>query len=136
MARYLLDSNAFLKFKESPQTLRREARETIEDSANQLFVSLASLWELAIKAAKGRLPYYAAMIASGPEALMRSLQESSFQLLPVGLAHALASARLMQHHGGDPFDRMLIAQALEENLILITSDRTMPFYPGLKVLKA
>jgi len=135
MARYLLDSNAFLKFKESPQTLRKEARETIEDTANQLFVSLASLWELAIKAAKGKLPYHAALIAGGPEALVRSLRESSFQLLPIDLAHALTSARLMQHHG-DPFDRMLIAQALEENLILITSDRTMPFYPGLKVLKA
>ena len=135
MARYLLDSNAFIRAKETPQALRGEAREAIEDSANQLFVSLASLWELAIKAGKGKLPFYAALIARGPEAVAYSLQESSFQLLPVGLTHALMSARLPQQHK-DPFDRVIIAQAIEEDLILITSDRMAVFYPGLRVLAA
>jgi PIN domain nuclease of toxin-antitoxin system len=132
MARYLLDSNAFLRFKENPQTLRQEARQAIENPSNELFVSLASIWELAVKAAKGKLPYFAGMIAHGPEAIKETLRASSLELLSVELRHALASALLPQHHK-DPFDRVLIAQALAENMVLITSDRAFIRYAGLRV---
>jgi PIN domain nuclease of toxin-antitoxin system len=135
MARYLLDSNAFLRFKENPQTLRQEAREAIEDRSNELFVSLASIWELAIKAAKGKLPYFAAMAARGPEAVAVSLRDSGIELLPVGMDHALASVLLPRHHK-DPFDRVMIAQALAEGLVLITSDRAFTRYSGLRLLAA
>jgi len=135
MARYLLDSNAFVKFENEPQALRQEARQTIEDTSNELFVSLASIWELAIKAAKGKLPYFAVMAARGPDALAASLRASSFELLPVAMSHALASVALPQHHK-DPFDRVMIAQALAENLVLITSDRAFVRYAGLRVLAA
>jgi len=135
MARYLLDSNAFIKFENEPQALRQEAREAIEDGSNELFVSLASIWELAIKAAKGELPYFSVMLARGPDALTASLRASNFELLPVAMAHALASVALPQHHR-DPFDRVMIAQALAENLVLITTDRALVRYTGLRVLAA
>lgn len=96
---------------------------------------MASIWELAIKAAKGKLPYFAVMAARGPDALAASLRASSFELLPVAMSHALASVALPQHHK-DPFDRVMIAQALAENLVLITSDRAFVRYAGLRVLAA
>jgi PIN domain nuclease of toxin-antitoxin system len=135
MGRYLLDSNAFLRFKIRPQALRPQARETIVDPGNQLFVSLASLWELAIKAASGRLEEYEILFARGVPGLSASLRESNFDLLPIELGEALAAASLPRHHG-DPFDRLMIAQAIERNLTLISSDRTFRRYPGLRLVAA
>jgi PIN domain nuclease of toxin-antitoxin system len=135
MARYLLDSNAFLRSESAPEALRQEAREAIADASNDLFVSLASIWELAIKAAKGKLPYFAEMVMRGPDALAASLTASKFKLLPVEMRHALASVALPQHHK-DPFDRVMIAQALVENMVLITSDGMFTRYRGLRVLAA
>lgn len=135
MARYLLDSNAFLYAKFEPEKLRREAFETIRDGRNRLFVSAAGLWELAIKAANGKLPRYAHLIASGADALRQALQESDFTLLPIELEYALAAARLPQHHR-DPFDRMMIAQAMIEDLTIISNDAVFPRYRGLRLLAA
>lgn len=135
MGRYLLDSNAFLNFKDEPQKLSQEARQTIEDQTNQIFVSAAGLWELAIKAANGKLPFYAQLIAGGVGSLMASLQESNFRLLGIEMSQALAAAALPQHHR-DPFDRMMIAQALENDLTIITSDAIFARYFGVKLLGA
>jgi PIN domain nuclease of toxin-antitoxin system len=135
MGQYLLDSNAFLRAKERPHELRKEARETIEDPANALFVSFASLWEMAIKAANGKLPFYAAPVTRRADGVMRALQESSFELLDIALHHALAAAALPQHHR-DPFDRMIIAQAIIEDLTIISSDATFARYAGLRILPA
>src|SRR4051812_37790343 len=98
MGRYLLDSNAFLYAKFEPEKLRQETRKTIEDRGNAVFVSLASLWELGIKAANGKLPHYASLVAPGPEALLQSLKDADFDLLPIALKHALAAPQLPQHH--------------------------------------
>jgi PIN domain nuclease of toxin-antitoxin system len=135
MARYLLDSNAFLRSESAPEALRQEAREAIADSSNDLFVSLATIWELSIKAAKGKLPYFARMVARGPDAIAASLAASRLELLPVEMDHAVASVSLPQHHK-DPFDRVMIAQALTENMVLITSDRKFVHYAGLRILAA
>jgi PIN domain nuclease of toxin-antitoxin system len=135
MARYLLDSNAYLNFRDNSKAIRKEAFEAITDAENILFVSLASLWEMAIKTANGKLPTYARLIASGPAFLEDSLRDSNFTFLPIALRHALAAAALPQHHR-DPFERMLIAQALDEGLILITNDRIFALYPGLQLLPA
>lgn len=135
MAKYLLDSNAFLTFKGDPFALRKEAHEAIKSPANEILVSIACLWELAIKAANGKLPAYAAMIADGPDGLMKSLTESGLSLLHIDVSHVLAAAALPQHHR-DPFDRVMIAQALTENLTLITRDRIFLAYTGLRVLQA
>jgi PIN domain nuclease of toxin-antitoxin system len=100
-----------------------------------LVVSLASFWEMGIKAANGKLPDYANLIAGGSAAVEAALRESGFEFLTVTLRHALAAPLLPQHHK-DPFDRMLIAQAMEEGLVLITSDRIFIRYEGLRVLAA
>jgi len=98
-------------------------------------VSLASFWEMGIKAANGKLPDYANLIAGGSAAVEAALRESGFEFLTVTLRHALAVPLLPQHHK-DPFDRMLIAQAMEEGLVLITGDRVFTRYAGLRVLAA
>jgi PIN domain nuclease of toxin-antitoxin system len=134
MASYLLDSNAFLTFKTEPASLRSEAREAIESPQNQILVSVACLWELAIKAANGKLPHFAAMIAPGLDALLDGLRESGLELLPIEVSHVLAAAALPQHHR-DPFDRLMIAQAIAENLTLITSDAAFSRYQGLHTLR-
>jgi PIN domain nuclease of toxin-antitoxin system len=96
---------------------------------------VASIWELSIKAAKGKLPYFAHMIARGPAGITASLTALKLELLPVEIHHALASVSLPLHHK-DPFDRVMIAQALAENMTLITSDRLFMRYSGLRVLAA
>ena len=135
MAGYLLDSNVFLNFKSAPEKLRPQALQTIENPENRLVVSLASFWEMGIKAANGKLPDYANLIAGGSSVVESALRESGFEFLAVTLRHALATTQLPQHHK-DPFDRMLIAQAMEEGLVLITSDRAFTRYTGLRVLAA
>jgi PIN domain nuclease of toxin-antitoxin system len=135
MAWYLLDSNAFLWFKVKPQILRPQARQEIENGRNELFVSLASLWELWIKASAGRLGEYEELFRGDAASMLRSLQESGFALLPIELHYAIAAARLPRHHA-DPFDRMLIAQAMSEGLTIISSDNAFRRYSSVKVLRA
>lgn len=135
MARYLLDSNAFLNFKTDPHSLRPQAREVIESRENALFVSVAGLWEMSIKAAKGKLEDFEHMIAGGSSALHNALIESGFELLPIELVHIVTAAKLPHHHG-DPFDRMMIAQAAEENLTVITRDSIFSRYSEIRVMAA
>ena len=96
-------------------------------------MSFASLWELAIKSANGKLPYYGRLVAGGPGSVLAALRESNLDLLNIELHHVLAATSLTQHHR-DPFDRMIVAQAMAEDLVLITSDRTLARYTGVQVL--
>ena len=134
MARFLLDSHVFLWAKEEPSQINEKALETIGAPENRLFVSLAGLWELAIKAANGKLPYYSLIIAKGADALSKSLQDSNMELMAIEMSHALAAAALPQHHK-DPFDRLMIAQALEEDMVLVTRDAVFARYAGLNLLR-
>ncbi len=88
--------------------------------ANQVFVSAASAWEIAIKHALGRLTFPV-------DRFEEILQRMGFDALPIGLGHAVAAGRLPRHHD-DPFDRMLIAQAQSEGLTLVSTDRAMMRY--------
>lgn len=133
MGRYLLDSNIYLKAKETPEYLGTEALAAIADPDNRLFVSMATLWELAIKSAKGKLPFYTRLIAGGADAVKRSLEESGFLLVGIELHHTVAAAKLPRNHG-DPFDRMIVAQAISEKLTLITTDKKLTDYAGLRLL--
>jgi PIN domain nuclease of toxin-antitoxin system len=135
MASFLLDSHVFLWAKEDPGQIDEKALETISAPQNRLFVSLAGLWELAIKAGNGKLPLYSLIIEKGADALSKSLHESDMELMPIEMSHALAAAALPQHHR-DPFDRLMIAQALAENMILITRDTIFARYAGLNLLRA
>jgi PIN domain nuclease of toxin-antitoxin system len=135
MGRYLLDSNVFIYFKSRPAALRQEAYQTIQDQENTLFVSAAGLWELADKASKGKLPEFAVIMDRLRDPLEFTLEESNFRLLSIELAH-IASAYLLPLHHRDPFDRLMIAQALVEDLTIISSDKIFRHYSGLKLLAA
>ena len=92
----------------------------IRDSANEVFVSAASVWEVAIKARMGRLE-------ADPQAFVAALADGGFGELPISSQHAAAVADLPDHHR-DPFDRILVAQALVEPMRLLTHDRTLASY--------
>ena len=118
--RLLLDTNALFWALVEPKKLSSEAARALEDESNDVFVSVVSAWEIGVKRAKGRLEM--------PSVLGPMLEETRFEVLPVTLRHALAVEDLPhQHH--DPFDRMLVAQAQIEELVLVTSDRAMRLYP-------
>lgn len=117
--RLLLDTHALLWWL-ADEGLAADARAAIAAGDNQVLVSAASAWEIAIKRALGRL--------SAPEDLLDQLAASGFDHLPIALRHALAVSDLPAHHR-DPFDRMLIAQAMVEGLTVVTRDRRFSAYP-------
>lgn len=116
--RLLLDTHALLWWL-ADEGLTDEARDAIADPANVVMVSAASAWEISIKRALGKL--------SAPDDLERQVDESGFGALPISIAHGLAAGRLPRHHD-DPFDRMLIAQAFEEGLTVVTHDKRFADY--------
>lgn len=119
--RLLLDSHALVWSLIEPDRLRAETLELLERRTTAIWYSPVSLWELGIKRAKGGLHF-------SDEEFLEGIQEQSFRELPVFTRHALAAASLPRHHG-DPFDRMLVAQARCEDLTLVSSDRLLRRYP-------
>jgi PIN domain nuclease of toxin-antitoxin system len=115
--RLLLDTRVLLWWLSEDERLTKRAIRMIADA--QVYVSAASAWEMAIKSASGKL--------RAPDDFESQLRESRFQELPVTIAHASIAAKLPMHHK-DPFDRMLIAQALQESLTLLTHDEMLPRY--------
>ncbi len=108
----LLDSHAFLWWLAEDPKLRAEARQAMADPSSIVYVSAATVWELSIKAALGKLDL------DGAD-LVEEIEENGFVELPMTARHSLAAATLPRHHD-DPFDRMLIAQARLEGLTLVT----------------
>jgi len=122
--RLLLDTHVFLWVLSNAPRLSAEARERIE-AADAVFVSAASIWEIAIKAALGKL-------TADPVECARAITGSGFLPLPITPEHAAHVASLSDtamHK--DPFDRLLIAQSMTEPLILMTADQKMGDYGGL-----
>ncbi len=111
--RLLLDTHVAIWFFEDPALLSDDARAAIEDPGNALFLSAASVWEWALKLSLGRI--------SMPAALDVGAIRAGVEELPVTWAHGRAAAALPPVHR-DPFDRMLVAQALTEDLVLVTRD--------------
>lgn len=126
MARYLLDSNAFLWIKTEPKQIKAETLSKLADPANRVYVSVAGLWELAIKAEMGKLGIFAPLAGSA-RLLAIAMRESGLELLPIDLPHVLLAAKLPLHHR-DPFDRVMIAQAKTENLDIVTRDSVFKRY--------
>jgi len=114
--RLLLDTHIFLWAVAGNPRLKPAVRRVIE-SADQVFVSAASIWELAIKAPLGK-------IEADPDELVAAIEASGFLELPVRAAHSAGVARLALHHS-DPFDRLLVAQAITEPLKLLTADSVL-----------
>ena len=117
--RILVDTNIFIWCDREPHSIRPSLLTLLRDGRNEVFVSVASVWEIAIKRGRGKLAF-AAPIA---DAVVRL----GFGLLPIAAVHAEHAGGLPRHHG-DPFDRLIVAQAYLEGLILATTDRQLRAY--------
>lgn len=118
--RLLLDTHALLWWMSDPESLSPAARAAITDGSNSVFVSAVTAWEIVVKTALGKL--------DAPEDLAAALRKNRFTEMPITLEHSLAIRYLPPIHR-DPFDRMLIAQALCEQTHLVTRDESMRSYP-------
>ena len=115
-----LDTHVLLWWLDDPNQLSKPAKKAISDGRNSVYVSAAVAWEIAIKKALGKL--------DAPDDLEAVIAANRFLPLPVTIPHALALLSLPNHHR-DPFDRILIAQALHEGFRLVTRDVEIARYP-------
>ncbi len=115
---HLIDTHILLWNMTGSKRLKTNHRDILENT-NNLFVSVASIWEMAIKASIKKLPM--------PNDLLEQIYSSNINILTILPEHALAVSNLPHHHG-DPFDRMLIAQAQQEKLVIMTMDKFIPLY--------
>ena len=122
--RVLVDTH-FLVWWAAGRRIPKQAVSLIQDTANELFASAASIWEIAIKAGLGRLEV-------DPAALVRALDDGGFTALPVTSQHAIAVAALPEIHR-DPFDRLLVAQSRVEHLCLLTQDQVLEGYGAMLI---
>ncbi len=126
--RALLDSHVFLWCLRDDRRLSREARQVIRAPTSAVFVSAASIWEIAIKLSIGKVRW------RGDIALESTIEAMGLTELPVTASHA-AGVRALPLHHGDPFDRLLVAQARSEGLTIITADEALAAY-GVPILSA
>lgn len=126
MRRLLLDTHTFLWWLKDDPGLGPKAKEAIGDERNAVFVSAASGWEMAIKKTLGKL--------EAPDNLEAIVEDEGFSHLPITFFHAEQAGALPPHHK-DPVDRMLVAQAQAEGLVIVTDDLLIPGY-GIRVMKA
>jgi PIN domain nuclease of toxin-antitoxin system len=124
----LLDTHAFLWFVWDHPLLSATAKAAIEDPANRKLVSIASCWEIAIKTGIGKL----ALGAPAADFLNLEIPRNNFDLLDIALAHVTAVETMPQHHK-DPFDRLLIAQAMIGGTPLISADTIFDPYGVVRV---
>lgn len=120
----LLDTHLLLWAAGAPEQLSSEARDLISAPENELFFSAASLWEIAIKRGLGREDFHV-----DTRLLRRGLLDNGYSELPIGSEHAVEIESLPTIHK-DPFDRMLVAQAMVEGITLLTADSLVAQYPG------
>jgi len=121
--KFLIDTHCWLWLQASPERLSPEVLSLLENPGNDLFLSAASSWEIAIKCALGKLPLPEPPARYVP----RRMTASGSRGLAVEHAHTLRVAELPPHHR-DPFDRLLVAQAQIEKLVLVTVDRQFERY--------
>ena len=121
----LLDTHALLWWLDNPRQLSRQARAAIQDGKNPVYISAAVVWEIAIKKALGKV--------DAPDNLEEVIEANRFLPLPITIPHAVAVQSLPALHR-DPFDRILIAQALHEGFRLVTRDQEIAQYPVPQIL--
>jgi PIN domain nuclease of toxin-antitoxin system len=122
--RLLLDTHLLLWAAGMPERLPERARLMMEDPSNVLHYSAASVWEIVIKNGLGRADF-----SVDVRALRRGLEENGYIELPVTSSHAITVSDLPALHK-DPFDRLLLAQAMRDDLLLVTADETLARYAG------
>ena len=119
MQRFILDTHALLWWLADSPQLGERCKEIISDQRNQIYISAATTWEISIKMSLGKL--------EAPEDMDSAVEDEGFSKLPISLYHGQLAGQLPPIHR-DPFDRMLIAQAQAEGLILITADENITHY--------
>lgn len=119
---HLLDTHAFLWFASGDKQLPGSIREIIEDIRQSCFLSAASLWEITIKTQLGKLSLGITL-----EELFDFIDKNQIEIIPINYQHLLLLSKLPGHHS-DPFDRLIISQAIAEELILITRDKEFKNY--------
>lgn len=117
--RLLLDTSTLLGWLAGDEKLGRSAQAAIADAEHEVFVSAASAWEISVKRASKKL--------AAPFDVSSALERNHFIELAIEVTHAVAAGELPAHHR-DPFDRLLVAQAQLENLVLVTSDEQIMSY--------
>ena len=121
--KYLLDTSVFLLAVAAEERLNLRAKEVLAAPSSELYLSVAGSWEIAIKFALGSLP-----LPKAPSEYLPYVQRLwSVQTLPITQEHTFRAGELPAHHR-DPFDRMIIAQALSEKMTLLSADRTFQKY--------
>jgi PIN domain nuclease of toxin-antitoxin system len=119
----LLDTHVLLWVAFGDARLSNTARTMIENPEQRIFVSVVSAWEIIIKHSSGKLP-----LNKTPELVfLDEVRDNQYEVLPVDLSHVMRVSKLETHHK-DPFDRLLIAQALSEGLVLLTDDGLIQQY--------
>ena len=124
----LLDTNSFLWFIAGNDRLNINIRNIIADLDNDIFLSIVSLWEIAIKSNLGKLE----LLKPFDQLFPSQLDENDIKVLPIEIEHLSTLQTLSLHHR-DPFDRLIIAQSIVENLPVISSDSSFQMYP-IKVI--
>lgn len=119
---YILDTNALIFYLYNPVRLSKTAVDIVHNEDNQIYVSIVSLWEIAIKSSIGKLE-----IKNSMEEIAGICLKYKIELLAINPQHLDQIANLPQIHG-DPFDRLIISQAITENLTIVTSDSIIPKY--------
>lgn len=123
--KFLLDTHLLLWAAGQPERLSKPARELIENPDNALYFSAASIWEIAIKSSLGREDFRA-----DSRLIRRGLIDNGYHEIPISSEHAAGVQSLPLVHK-DPFDRLLIAQALSEGMPLVTVDPVLSHYPAM-----
>ena len=120
--KYILDTHTLIWFLEGNEAQSKEARSIIEETVSQKYVSVASIWEIAIKVRLEKL-----ILARSLETILFELSQTDISVLPIKLSHTIRLSKLEFFHK-DPFDRLIIAQGLEEGFEVVTFFTQMPAY--------
>ena len=125
---YLLDTHTFLWFLEGNENLSQKATAAIESSKNNSFISIASIWEVAIKMSLKKLTLDVKL-----EDLKQEILTNNFEILPLDFEHILELYKLEEIHK-DPFDRIIISQAISEKFTIISKDSNFGLYRNVMLL--
>ena len=120
--KYLIDTHVFIWFMEGTLSFSSIAKNIMLNKNNEIFISIASLWEISIKTSIGKLP-----ISKKYDEISNVLYDNLIEILPIDFAHTVENNRLPFHHR-DPFDRIIIAQSIVENIDFISADSVFDAY--------
>ena len=127
--KYLIDTHTFLWFSEGAADISSVPKQLITDKNNEIYISIASLWEISIKTALNKL-----IITGAYDLIIEDVTENDMEILPINFAHTVIQNKLPFHHR-DPFDRIIASQAIAENMDIISKDAIFDIYLEDKPVK-